>query len=106
MYEVEHYLTMDGKDIFQEYLDCMRDLRAHTKILRRLDRLQNGNFGDHKQLRDDIFELRIDVGQGYRVYYAFINNRIVLLLCAGDKKSQSKDIKFALFYKQDYLENN
>lgn len=106
MPEIEHYLTEDGKDIFQEYLDSMRDLRAHARILRRLDRVKLGNFGDHKQLSDDICELRIDVGQGYRVYYTFVDNKIVLLLCVGDKSSQSKDIKNALRYKQDYIANN
>ena len=55
-----------------------------------------------EHLADNLFELRIDVGKGYRVYYTLQGNRIVLLLCAGNKTSQSKDIKKAMLYKLDY----
>ena len=104
MYIIEHYVTEDGKDIIQEYLDAMRDMRAHIRILRRIDRVCHGNFGDYKRLSENLIELRIDVGAGYRVYYTIIDNRIVLLLCAGDKKTQSADITKAENFYQDYME--
>jgi putative addiction module killer protein len=63
-----------------------------------------GNFGDCKSLRGGLFELRIDWGPGYRVYYAMIGRTCVLLLCGGDKRKQSTDIKRAAEYLKDYLE--
>lgn len=102
MYIIEHYITDDGKNIFLEYLESMRDLSAKVRIVRRLDRIALGNLGDHKRLSECIWELRIDVGKGYRVYYSMENKKIVLLLCCGSKTSQSKDIVQAMQYKEDY----
>ena len=90
--EVLHYLTEDGADLYQDWLDHLRDLRARVAIDRRIDRLINGNFGDYKFCRDGIWELRIDVGPGYRVYYAQADSAIVLLLCGGDKRTQDRDV--------------
>ena len=103
MYKIEHYLTENGKDIVQDYLDAMRDLRAHVRILRRIDRVEQGNFGDCKRLSEGLFELRIDVGAGYREYYTQMEDRLILLLCAGDKKSQSADIVRSEAFRQDYI---
>jgi putative addiction module killer protein len=75
-----------------DWLAGLRDTRAKSAIIRRINRIELGNFGDHKQLRDGVSELRIDVGQGYRVYYALSGKTIVLLLCGGDKRQQSADI--------------
>ena len=61
----------------------------------RFDRLKDGNFGDYKQLDEYLYELRFNFGSGYRVYYTFEDNTIVLLINGGDKKSQTKDIKKA-----------
>ena len=71
-------------------------------MLTRIDRLTLGNFGDYRALDGGVFELRIDVGPGYRVYAARVGKVVVLLLCGGDKKSQSKDIENAKAYIQDY----
>ncbi len=68
----------------------------------RIDRLSAGNFGDAKALRDGLFELRIDWGPGYRVYYAVVGRSCVLLICGGDKRKQTSDIKRALEYLTDY----
>lgn len=64
-------------------------------VVRRVTRIEQGNFGDHKFCRDGVSELRIDVGAGYRVYYAIAGKRVVLLLCGGDKRTQSADISRA-----------
>jgi putative addiction module killer protein len=70
----------------------------------RIDRLSAGNFGDCKALRGGLFELRIDWGPSYRVYYAQVGRTCVLLLCGGDKSKQASDIKRALEYIKDYRE--
>lgn len=64
-------------------------------MLARIDRIQNGNFGDFKSLGDNLFELRFFFGGGLRVYYTIRNHQIVLLLCGGSKSKQSRDIEKA-----------
>jgi putative addiction module killer protein len=93
MFEIRRYVTLAGKDVFGEWLSALRDVQARARIATRVDRLQFGNFGDCKFLRDGISELRIDWGPGYRVYFAMIARTSVLLLCGGDKRKQSSDIK-------------
>jgi putative addiction module killer protein len=100
--EIAHYLTADGHDPVQDWMDAVRDMRARVAILRRLERMKVGNFGDHKFCRDGVWELRIDTGPGYRVYYAQAGQTLVLLLCGGDKRSQRSDIERASAYRQDW----
>jgi putative addiction module killer protein len=95
MYEILHYLTLKDVDVFEEWIERLRDTKAVMAIDRRISRVETGNFGDHKFCRDGVWELRIDVGQGYRVYYAIAGSQIVLLLCAGDKREQDADIRRA-----------
>ena len=102
MYEIRHYLTTDEKDIYLDWLRKLRDVTAKIAINRRVTRIELGNFGDHKFCRDGVWELRIDVGAGYRVYYAVSGKEIVLLLCGGDKRTQDADIDRACGYWQDW----
>ena len=103
MYVVEHYLTSDEhKDLYVEWLKRLRDNRAKVAVVRRITRIELGNFGDHQFCRDGVWELRIDTGAGYRVYYALSGNRVVLLLCGGDKRTQDADINRAAEYWQDW----
>ena len=102
--EVRRYVTKTGRDIFGQWLAALKDARAAGKIVSRIDRLAVGNFGDCKSLGSGVFELRIDWGPGYRVYYAMIHRVCVLLLCGGDKSSQSSDIRRARQYLEDYRE--
>lgn len=103
MYNIEHYYTPeDDRDVYVEWLATLRDRMAKLAILRRVDRVMNGNFGDHKFCRDGVSELRIDVGAGYRVYYAIAGKQIVLLLCGGDKKTQDSDIDRACAHWQTW----
>jgi putative addiction module killer protein len=69
MMEIVHYLTPTGEDPFQSWLDELEDVKARVAVLRRVDRIAAGNFGDHKFLRNGVWELRLDVGPGYRVYF-------------------------------------
>ena len=100
--EVRHYLTESNRDPYQEWLDGLKDIRARVAIQRRIDRLVSDNFGDHKFCRDGVWELRIDTGPGYRIYYAQTNQMIVLLLCGSDKRSQKSDIDRAVKYWDNY----
>ena len=102
MIEVFRYVTESGQEVIREWLDDLHDARAVTKIIMRMDRLADGNFGDCKPLRDGVWELRIDYGPGYRVYYAMVGRTCVLLLCGGDKRKQSGDINRAIEYLKDY----
>ncbi|MBN6065693.1 type II toxin-antitoxin system RelE/ParE family toxin [Aggregatibacter actinomycetemcomitans] len=81
--------------LFDEWLKKLKNLRAKAKINARIKRLQFGNFGDLKSVNGGIFEMRIDEGQGYRVYLKNQNGILVILLCGGDKSTQEKDIKKA-----------
>ena len=99
MYEIQHYLTPDdGRDLYVDWLVKLRDTTARIAVVRRVTRIELGNFGDHKFCRDGVSELRIDVGAGYRVYYAIAGKQVVLLLCGGDKRTQGADIDRACEY--------
>ena len=100
--EIRHYLTASGRDPYQEWLDKLKDLTGRIAIQRRVDRVAEGNFGDHKPLREGVYELRIDMGPGYRVYYALEGATIVLLLCGGIKRMQAADINRVSRYWHDY----
>jgi putative addiction module killer protein len=102
MFEVRHYLRADGRDPFADWLKKLRDPKGKIAVIRRVNRMELGNFGDHKTLRDGVSELRIDTGPGYRIYYAMNGRTIVLLLCGGNKGSQDADIERACALWQDW----
>jgi putative addiction module killer protein len=102
--EIRRYTTPDGTDVFGEWLAKLDDLKARARIAVRIDRLASGNFGDTKSVGGGLRELRIDWGPGYRVYYGMIGTALVLLLCGGDKRKQSADIKKARTFWRDYKE--
>ncbi|CAK7068078.1 MAG: hypothetical protein DELT_01741 [Desulfovibrio sp.] len=101
--EVVHYTTEDGTDMYQKWVDALRDNRARITVLRRIDRAALGNFGDHKLCRGGVSEMRIDVGPGYRVYYFQHGQTLVVLLCGGDKRTQDADISKAVACRADFL---
>ncbi|WP_165069648.1 type II toxin-antitoxin system RelE/ParE family toxin [Desulfovibrio sp. ZJ200] len=101
--EIIHYRTEDGTDIYQRWVDGLRDTRAKVAILRRVDRAAAGNFGDHKFCRDGVYEMRIDLGPGYRVYYFQHQGQLVVVLCGGDKQTQDADISRAVACRADFL---
>ena len=80
---------------FDRWLSKVRDMRAVARILVRIDRLAQGNAGDARWIGSGLSELRIDYGPGYRIYYLRHGSALVLLLCGGDKSTQSRDIKRA-----------
>lgn len=102
MYQIKHYVTADQQDVFAHWLRKLKDMTAKVAIARRANRIEQGNFGDHKFCRDGVWELRVDVGAGYRVYYAVEGQQVVLLLCGGDKRTQDADITRACEFWQDW----
>ncbi len=80
---------------FSTWLHKLRDDRARVKIVDRLVRVEGGNFGDVEPVGDGVSELRIDYGPGYRVYFTRRGRVVVIILCGGDKRTQTKDIKRA-----------
>jgi putative addiction module killer protein len=100
--EVLEYVRSDGKIPFRTWLRSLRDSDARARIRVRINRVRLGNFGDCRPVGNGVLELRIDYGPGYRVYLGRDGATVVLLLCGGVKKSQSRDIATAIEYWQDY----
>jgi len=95
MYLIRYNITMyliKQTEIFSKWLLKLKDTKAKVAILRRIQRVQEGNFGDYKAVSSEISELRITTGPGYRVYYTKQNEEIVILLITGDKSTQTEDI--------------
>lgn len=101
--EIEIYVAENGRAPFSEWLHSLRDIRARAKIRIRLDRTSLGNLGDCKSVGDGVCEMKINYGSGYRIYFGHVGNKVILLLCGGDKSSQGKDIKKAHVLWADYL---
>ena len=81
---------------FEKWFAGLKDASVKVRVLARLDRLENGNFGDFKAIGSGLFELRLFFGPGYRIYYTIKDGTVVLLLAGGDKSTQAKYIKAAL----------
>lgn len=81
--------------LFDAWLTNLRDVRAQARIARRIERAAEGNFGDHRNVGGAVWEMRVDCGPGYRLYYARKQETLYILLCGGDKASQPGDIALA-----------
>lgn len=105
--EIVIYATKNKKEPFTSWLDNL-DVTTQTTITTRLHRLQIGNFGDCKQIKGSkgIWEFRIHLGPGYRIYWGKKKEPVIILLCGGDKKSQSRDMEKAVKYWLDYKEQH
>lgn len=79
-------------EAFDQWLKNLKDSQAVARIVKRLQRVEDGNFGDHETVGEGVMELRMHFGPGYRVYYVMRGEQLVLLLGGGDKASQAKDI--------------
>ena len=101
--EVLIYETADGKNPFEDWLIRMKDPVGRALIRKRINRVRLGNIGQNRSLGNGVWELKIDFGPGYRVYYGEDGPRVVVLLCGGDKGSQDRDIARAKEYWRDYL---
>jgi len=86
---------IETTNLFDEWLNNLKGKKAINRIMSRLYRVEQGNFGDHKVISAELFELRFFFGSGYRIYYTIQDGKVVLLLSGGDKSSQGKDIEKA-----------
>jgi len=102
-YTLAYYLTETGGKPFKEWLDGLKDITARQKVRIRLDRVRLGNLGRNRSVGEGVYELKIDYGPGYRVYYGTEKKTIVLLLLGGDKSTQQMDIGLAKRFWQDHL---
>ena len=100
--KVDAYRTSSGREPFTEWLASIRDKTTRGRIEKRMDRVEDGNMGDYKRLGTNLYELRLDFGPGYRIYFSVYvsesDSKTILILCAGDKSSQTRDIERAKEY--------
>ncbi len=102
MLELRVYTTPNGKAPFDEWVLSL-DRSTRVRVTARLGRLQNGNFGDAKSVGDGVFELRLDFGPGYRVYFGRQGTTVVVLISGGDKGTQARDIVKAKEHWRNYI---
>ncbi|HME73778.1 MAG TPA: type II toxin-antitoxin system RelE/ParE family toxin [Myxococcota bacterium] len=100
-HEIRIYATSDGTEPFTEWELGLKDRMGRARVRARIGRLRLGNFGDSKRV-GEVFEVRIHLGPGYRIYYGREGSELVILRCGGDKGSQSRDIERAEAYWRDY----
>ena len=96
------YQREDGSSPYEDWRDSLRDRQAVAIINHRLDRVKLGNLGNYRSVGQGVCELKINYGPGYRVYFAFHGEKIVVLLCGSDKSSQSRDIEQAHEHWSDF----
>lgn len=87
--------TIDATEEFTDWISALTDVKARAAIYLRIRRAELGNFGEYKILDEGVSEMKVDVGPGYRVYFAREGRVTYLLLCGGDKSTQKADIKRA-----------
>jgi putative addiction module killer protein len=107
-YDIEEYVDSNGRTPFGEWLLSLKDVVARAKLTARVDRASFGNFGDWKTIKNAprIFEMREHYGPGYRIFYAVIDRKIVLLLAGSTKSDQKKAIATAKLRLTDYEQRN
>lgn len=101
--EVLIYETAEGKVPFESWLAGLKDAVGRALIRKRINRVRLGNLGNNRSVGNGVWELKIDFGPGYRVYYGEDGSRVIVLICGGDKGSQDRDILKAKEYWRDYL---
>lgn len=101
--ELLEYVTREGINPFRYWFETLVDPSAQGTIMTRLGRLRLGNLGDFKSLENGVYELRIHMGPGYRIYFGRVLDGKALILLGGSRRSQDKDIKRARIYLGDFL---
>ena len=99
---INEYTDKQNRSPYAEWLASLRDIQTRARIIMQVDRMELGLFGDSAPIGEGLSELKIHYGPGYRVYYGKETHNACLLLCGGDKSTQSKDIKRAKAYWQEH----
>jgi putative addiction module killer protein len=104
VYEIEEYITSNGKSPYAKWYGGLKDRVAIAKLAGRIERAAHGNFGDWKPVTGakGVYEMRENYGPGYRIYYSIIGQKIILLLAGSTKKDQDCTIAKAKEYMADY----
>ena len=102
VWKIKYYELSNDKKPFLEGLEKIRDRTDCAKIIKSINRMAFGNFGDSEPVGDGVSELRLHYGPGYRVYYARVDEATILILYVGRKSTQSGDIKYAKRYLSQY----
>jgi len=100
--DVVFYQTSVDKIPHFDFVDSLKDVKTRALIADRIDRARFGNFGNHKGVGEGVFELVIDYGPGYRVYYALDGRTVIVILTGSDKSDQRETIKKAKLFWSDY----
>lgn len=103
--EIRKLELQNGLVPFDEWFDSLRDQKMQAAVDVRLARVRAGNFGDSKAAGEGVFELRIALGLGLRIYYGLRGRQIVVLLGGGDKSSQARDIRRAQKWWRQYTKH-
>ena len=96
--EILEYLNREGKSTFQYWLIHLKDTRGRAVIRKKINQLRLGYVLNVRSLGDDLFEIRVFFGPGYRIYFGQVNKKTIILLLGGDKGSQKRDIEKAKKY--------
>ncbi len=104
--EIRYYAFSDGTSPCLVWINSLKDVKKQTAVLNKIHRMFLGNFGDSKRLEGDLFEARIHLGPGFRVYFGLAKETIVIILHGGIKGSQKQDIKKAKLYWEDFKKYN
>ena len=99
---IQYYRKENGVVPYLDWYHSLRNDEVKDMVLTRLDRVRQGNFGDYKSVGGGIFELRFKMGPGYRIYFGMEGKTLIILYCAGDKDTQSRDVRLAQEYLIDY----
>jgi putative addiction module killer protein len=101
VYEIKIYTDERGREPFTDWVDSLQVV-DQARIDARLDRVASGNVGEYKPLGDGVYELKFKNHSGFRIYFGFDGNTIIILLNGGDKDTQNRDIEKAKSYWKDY----
>lgn len=100
------YADEKGNEPYTDWVNGLKDKKGKERIITRLQRLENGLYGDCESVGEGVLELRMFFGPGYRVYFGEDEENIVILLCGGDKNTQKQDVKAAKSYWKDFKDGN
>lgn len=100
---IELFRKSNGAVPFEQWFRSRRSHIAQQTVEARINRIRLGNFGNCRQVGDGVFELKIDFGPGYRVYFCNLSGNRILILCAGDKSSQRRDIVHAKTFRSIFF---